>query len=51
MQHLEGAQARAVHVLALVHWIGGVAIVTTIFLPRVSKLPDADDSPKQWADR
>ncbi len=36
------ALARAVHILALVHWIGGVAIVTTIVLPRASKLPDAD---------
>ena len=36
------ALARAVHVLSLVHWIGGVAVVTTIILPRVSKLPDAE---------
>jgi len=33
--------ARAVHVLALVHWIGGVAMVTTIVLPRARSLPDA----------
>ncbi len=33
--------ARAVHVLALVHWIGGVAVVTTIVLPRARTLPDA----------
>ena len=33
--------ARAVHVLALVHWIGGVTMVTTIVLPRARALPDA----------
>jgi len=33
--------ARAVHVLALVHWIGGVAMVTTIVLPRARALADA----------
>ena len=26
--------ARALHVLAVVHWIGGVAIVTLVILPR-----------------
>src|SRR5664280_2060264 len=35
------ALARAVHVLALVHWIGGVTMVTTIVLPRARALPDA----------
>ena len=35
------AFARALHVLALVHWIGGVAMVTTIVLPRARALPDA----------
>src|SRR5665811_2616187 len=35
------ALARAVHVLALVHWIGGVAMVTTIVLPRARALADA----------
>lgn len=35
------ALARAIHVLALVHWIGGVAIVTTIVLPQARALPDA----------
>jgi uncharacterized membrane protein len=33
--------ARAVHVLALVHWIGGVAVVTSIVLPRARRLADA----------
>jgi uncharacterized membrane protein len=36
------AVARAVHVLSLVHWIGGVAVVTTIILPRARKLPNAE---------
>ena len=35
------ALARAVHVLALVHWIGGVVMVTTIVLPRARALTDA----------
>lgn len=30
--------ARALHVLAVVHWIGGVAIVTTVILPAVRRL-------------
>ena len=33
--------ARALHVLALVHWIGGVAMVTTIVLPRARVMADA----------
>jgi uncharacterized membrane protein len=32
--------ARAIHVLAIVHWIGGVSIVTTIVLPHASRLAD-----------
>ena len=35
------AIARALHVLALVHWIGGVTMVTTIVLPRARAIPDA----------
>lgn len=35
------ALARAIHVLALVHWIGGVAIVTTIVLPAARRTPGA----------
>ena len=38
------ALARAIHVLALVHWIGGVAVVTTIVLPRARRMPDAKDA-------
>ena len=36
--------ARAIHVLALVHWIGGLSAVTTIVLPRARELPDAKDA-------
>jgi uncharacterized membrane protein len=32
--------ARAVHILALVHWIGGVTFVTCIVLPAVSRLAE-----------
>lgn len=32
------AIARAIHVLAVVHWIGGVAMVTAVILPAVSRL-------------
>ena len=35
------ALARAIHVLALVHWIGGVAVVTTIVLPAARRMPNA----------
>lgn len=38
------ALARAIHMLALVHWIGGVAVVTTIVLPRARELPNAEDA-------
>lgn len=32
--------ARAVHVLCVVHWFGGVAFVTTVVLPAVSRLAE-----------
>jgi uncharacterized membrane protein len=35
------ALARAIHVLSLVHWIGGVSFVTTVVLPRARSSPDA----------
>jgi uncharacterized membrane protein len=38
------ALARAIHVLALVHWIGGLSAVTTIVLPRARALADAKDA-------
>ena len=28
----------------MIHWIGGVAVVTTIILPRARELPDAKDA-------
>lgn len=30
--------ARALHVIAIVHWIGGVAMVTAVILPAVARL-------------
>ena len=35
--------ARALHVLALVHWIGGVAFVTLIVLPLARLRPTAEE--------
>jgi hypothetical protein len=35
--------ARALHVLAIVHWIGGVAMVTAVILPAVESLAEASD--------
>lgn len=32
--------ARALHLLAVVHWIGGVFIVTAVILPAVARLAD-----------
>ena len=34
--------ARVLHVLAVVHWIGGVAMVTLVILPQMQALPAAD---------
>lgn len=34
------AVARVLHILALIHWIGGVAIVTMAILPAVARLAD-----------
>lgn len=34
--------ARALHVLAVVHWIGGVAMVTAVILPAVARLAEAE---------
>jgi uncharacterized membrane protein len=36
------AIARAVHVLAILHWFGGVAFVTTVVLPAVSRLAEPE---------
>ncbi|MGZ5094521.1 MAG: hypothetical protein ACXWCY_22440 [Burkholderiales bacterium] len=35
--------ARALHVIGVVFWIGGVAMVTTVLLPAVKRLPREDD--------
>ena len=35
--------ARALHVLAVVLWIGGVAFVTTILIPSLKQIPDIND--------
>ena len=34
--------ARVLHVLAVIHWIGGVAMVTLVILPQMRALPPAD---------
>lgn len=34
--------ARVLHVLAVVHWIGGVAMVTLVILPQLRSVPAAD---------
>lgn len=36
--------ARAVHVLSVVHWIGGLAIVTTIVLPAARRMETPEES-------
>jgi len=36
--------ARAIHVLALVHWFGGVAAVTTIILPKARAMANPKDA-------
>lgn len=36
--------ARAVHVLSVVHWIGGLAIVTTIVLPAAKQMEKPQDA-------
>jgi uncharacterized membrane protein len=36
--------ARAVHVLSIMHWIGGLAVVTTIVLPAARREPTAERS-------
>ena len=38
--------ARAIHVLAVVHWIGGVSFVTSVVLPSLASNPDPG---QRWA--
>lgn len=40
---MEYALARVVHVLAIVMWVGGVAMVTTVLLPAVGRLKNAEE--------
>lgn len=42
--------ARVVHVLGVVVWIGGVAMVTTAILPAVRRLPE-DENPMDFFER
>jgi len=35
--------ARALHVIAVVMWIGGVAFVTTVLIPSIKRIPDKGD--------
>ncbi|MFD1079875.1 hypothetical protein, partial [Longispora fulva] len=35
--------ARTIHVLAVVLWIGGVAMVTTVIIPAVKKLKSKEE--------
>ena len=37
------AIARALHVVAIVLWIGGVGMVTTVLLPAVRRFKDIDE--------
>ena len=34
--------ARVIHVLCVILWIGGVAMITTIFLPVMASMPTAE---------
>ncbi|MCS3903214.1 putative membrane protein [Methylohalomonas lacus] len=42
--------ARAMHVLAVVHWIGGVSLVTLVLLPALRRQADAVMALAQFAD-
>jgi len=42
--------ARAIHVLALVHWIGGVSIVTTVVLPHAQRLKNTAEAIQYFED-
>jgi uncharacterized membrane protein len=43
-RHGDLAVARIIHVLGVVHWIGGVAAVTKIVLPHARHLPDTNSA-------
>lgn len=40
------ALARVIHVLAVVLWIGGVAMVTTVIIPSVKKMKSKEEQIK-----
>ena len=40
--------ARVIHVIAVILWIGGVAMVTTVIIPAVKKLKSKDDQIKTF---
>lgn len=40
--------ARVIHILAVVLWIGGVAMVTTVILPAVKKMKSKEDKLKTF---
>ena len=43
--------ARVLHVLAVVLWIGGVAMVTTVIIPAVNRLKSKEEQIKRISDR
>ncbi|GAL77525.1 hypothetical protein JCM19274_5238 [Algibacter lectus] len=38
--------ARVIHVIAVILWIGGVSMVTTVIIPAVKKLKSKEDQIK-----
>ncbi len=40
--------ARVIHVIAVIMWIGGVAMVTTVIIPAVKKLKSKDEQIKTF---
>ncbi len=40
--------ARVIHVLAVILWIGGVSMVTTVIIPAVKKLKNKEDQIKTF---
>src|SRR5210317_861167 len=40
--------ARVIHVIAVILWIGGVAMVTTVIIPAVKKLKSKEDQIKTF---
>lgn len=40
--------ARVIHVIAVILWIGGVSMVTTVIIPAVKKLKSKEDQIKTF---